>query len=167
MNTYYVYVLKNDANENVAHIFVLDPIVFATTQFNPRTMEFTNSVVEAENEIEAQSIFTQPTLGTVMWADEPHATKRHREIFEEKVGQIQQNKQHFDAISDKERQANLMWDLSNEMAQCLHTASVIVSNIARAVRNSTNDNPEFTSEDIYERLLANYAAQLARMGYKP
>lgn len=163
MNTYYVYVMKNDANESVAHIFVLDPIIFATTQFNPRTMEFTNSVVEAKNEIEAQNIFAYPTLGTVMWADEPDATRRHREIFEQKVNEIQGYKKHF----DKDQQAYLLWDLANEMAQCLYNASVIASKIARVVRESTNDHPEFSNEEIYERLLSNYAAQLLRMGYKP
>jgi len=167
MNTYYVYVLKNDAGENVAHIFVLDPVLFATTQFNPRLMEFTHSVVEAENEIEAQSIFAQPTLGTVMWADEPEATKRHRQVFEEKLGEVRQHKKHFDAVSDKEKRANEMWDLTNQMAQSLHGISVIASKIARMVRETTNDHPELNSEQIYERLLSSYASQLTRMGYKP
>lgn len=155
MAKYYVYKVAKGSKESKtditrALVYVIDPMAFALTQFNPMTMEFSGVVVEAETLEDATKIYNRPGPDDkVFWTDEPTPTKTRRDMFEkEPIGTLK------DVIQDTERAINQLAINKLHLAinSSLDLLNKQISEMAFRMRQQTDSHQDVTAEQLYARL---------------
>jgi hypothetical protein len=170
MKKYYIYHVRVPEEDNRrVNAFVEDPEEFAADpDFDPRTMEFSGVFVEANNEIEAATIYKHPLEQDVMVScDEPKPTKVQRDKFEYYTRLLK------GTIGDIQKQINLTELALRAMqirilAARMSMQAVKSSSILAKISEELCELSTVASvEDIYKHVLDAYIEQLQKIGYRP
>lgn len=155
MTRYYVYSMKLP-NGDKKQFFVENVEAFAEEVFNPTIMEFTNTVIDADDQRKASSAFKSPkSTDKIYYSDEPECTAS--------------KKRNFDILNQKKKDLEIiargieLKKLQGKLANRLDELYIITRDIARILYNSS-DNPQLEIDDIHDRLLNKIAAHLRHLG---
>lgn len=173
MTRYYVYNAKSPEDDQRFHMFVEDPKIFALKVFDPPNMEFSGVFVEAEDAHAAQRVYVHPQENDVLVScDEPHPTVLKRIAFESRVRlakkQLVETQEAMEPSELDARRARIR-GLAFELGMHFNLMASQVSELARQLRatSSPEDRQIFSNEQIYARLITQYAQQLLQLKYRP
>lgn len=170
MNKFYVYAMTTDAPDERSCIYVdVESIeLFALHQFQPHSMEYSGVMVEADNAQDAHEVYNTFGDGAIIWTDEPIFTVKKRQAFEAKTSLMKSKLSTLaDALGHAEEAA-----MKLAIHACAKGISIDlikmnehISRMADLVRQTSEDSPEVTSQELYERLKQRYIEQLTRYDY--
>ncbi|MCV0439706.1 MAG: hypothetical protein K5880_13855 [Hydrogenophaga sp.] len=173
MNKFYVYAVKTDDPEKRTCVYVDEQVIekFALHQFEPQHMEYSGVVVEADDPSHAHQVYnTFGEDGEIMWVDEPTFTAKKRQAFDAR-SKLAGSKlsQLSEVLSQAEQAAARLAIHAYAKGLSMDTLNMNerLSRMADAVRRTSKNSPEVTTQDLYERLKKNYIEKLQEYKYVP
>lgn len=149
MNKFYVYTTTKP--DGVHSEFIEDVDMFAAQEFDPRTMEFSGVMIEADSFEAALETYTRPTssCGQYMIADEPQATVLKRRIASVSTGLVSASNEVLRKL-ETYRNFQLVKLATLKMIE----ANKIVKDIAKRLHESSQfEDHTLTEQDIYAKLI--------------
>lgn len=167
MNKFYVYT-SNQKNRNC--IYVDEQLIeeFAAQEFDPAKMEYSGVIVEADSAKEAHRVYNTFGNNEILWTDEPRCTVKKRKLYETKIQNIKSQLTDLQNVADELKEINdrlLIQALSERIAGYLLQINQKMSLMAKLVRRYSNDNPEMTTKELYERIKTQFIEQLSEYNY--
>jgi hypothetical protein len=170
MNKFYVYAVKTDKTKERTCVYVDEQVIeqFALHQFEPHHMEFSGVMVEADSPQEAHEVYNTFGMNEIVWTDEPACTFKKRQAFNGK-NQLMNSKLNSlaDALGKAEQAATQLaiHAYAKGISMDLIQLNDRLSRMADLVRQSSNNSPEVTSQELYERLKKRYIEKLGEHKY--
>ena len=151
------------------HALVTSPRLFASSKFDPSSMEFSGVSVEAEDIKQACEVYMRPKEhDQVFWCEEPTATVIKRRIHNSRMQIADSQAKMKEHLEEAQKSLSLFAAqvLAVKIASELAELNKNISLLAENVRATSNDYPDLTTEKLYDKLIERYVQQLQRLGFR-